>query len=108
MNVVVKNNLLRINSQIEKALSQLVRKTAFSIEARAKTLCAVDTGRLRNSITTEIKSPTKATVGTNVIYGPYVEHGTRHMKGQPFLTPAFDAENKEFQKGIAQIERSLR
>lgn len=102
------NNLPRLSTQIEKALSQLIRKTGFSIEARAKTLCPVDTGRLRNSITTRIDGPLKVTVGTNVEYAQYQEFGTRHQKGKPFMTPAVDAEMKEFQKGLAQIERSLR
>jgi len=108
MSVQVKNNLLRINAQIEKALSQVIRKTAFSIEARAKSLCPVDTGVLRNSITTKIHSPMKATVGTNVEYAPYQEFGTRHQKGKPFMTPAVDAEKKEFEKAVRNLERSLR
>ncbi len=108
MSVQVKNNLLRINAQLEKALSQLVRKTALSIEARAKSLCAVDTGLLRNSITTTIESPTKATVSTNIEYAPYQEFGTRHQKGKAFMTPAADAEKKEFEKHVREIGRSLR
>ena len=103
-----KNNLRRIESQIEKALSQAVRKAAFSIEAHAKTLAPVDTGVLRNSITTTVESPTKATVGTNVEYAQYQEFGTRHQKGKAFLTPAADAEEKQFQKDLQNIERSLR
>jgi HK97 gp10 family phage protein len=106
--VVVKNNLPRIESQIAKALSDLIRRTAFAIEARAKQLCPVDTGRLRNSITTDITGPGSATVGTNVVYAPFQEFGTRFQKGKPFLTPAFDEENKNFQKRVTEIEGSLR
>jgi HK97 gp10 family phage protein len=108
MSVQVKNNMPRIQSQLEKALSELIRKTAFSIEARAKSLAPVDTGLLRNSIQTEIKSPLHAVVGTNVEYAPHQEFGTRFQKGKPFMTPAVDAEKKEFEKRVRELGRSLR
>lgn len=103
-----KNNLPRIQSQLERALSGLVRKTAFRIEAKAKADCPVDSGVLRGSIQTKVESSTKATVGTPIEYAPYVHDGTRHMKGRAFLTEAADTEGKDFAKDVQQIERSLR
>jgi len=103
-----KNDLPRIASRIEKALSQLVKKHAFGIEARAKQLAPVDTGLLRNSLQTKVDGPLKATVGTNVSYAEYQEFGTRHQKGKPFLTPAADEQKKEFEKDVRNLERSLR
>jgi HK97 gp10 family phage protein len=104
MDVKVRNNLPRITSQIEKALSEAVRKAAFGIEATAKTLCPVDTGTLHASLQTRVESPTKATVGTSVEYAQYQEFGTRHQKGKAFLTPAADAELEKFQKELQSIE----
>ena len=49
---------------------------------------ASDTGRLVGSIGAEI-SPTSATVGTNVEYGPYLEFGTSRMAARPWLLPSF-------------------
>lgn len=106
--VTSKNYLPRIQSQLERALSELVKKTAFKIEAKAKTLAPVDTGLLRNSIQTNIDGPLKATVGTNVEYAQYQEFGTRRQKGKAFLTPAADETEKEFQSDLRNIERSLR
>ena len=105
---VSKNDLPRIASQIERALSQLLRKHAFGIEAKAKALAPVDTGLLRNSVQTKIDGPLKATVGTNIEYAPYQEFGTRHQRGKPFLTPAADEQKKEFEKDVRNLERSLR
>jgi len=102
------NHLPRIQGQLERALSALVRKTAFRIEAKAKEDCPVDTGTLRNSIQTVVESDTKATVGTPIEYAPYVHDGTRRMKGRPFLTEAADTEGKDFQKDVQEIERLLR
>jgi HK97 gp10 family phage protein len=108
MGLQSKNDLPRIASRLDKALSNLLKKAAFSIEAKAKDLAPVDTGVLRNSIQTKIEGPTKATVGTHIEYAGYVEGGTRHQKGQPFLTPAADQQKAEFEKEIRQIERSLK
>jgi HK97 gp10 family phage protein len=108
MSVQSKNNLPRIQSQIERALSEAVRKAAFLIEAQAKTLAPVDTGMLRNSIQTRVEGPLKATVGTNVDYASAQEFGTRFQKGKPFLTPAADQVKKEFENELTKIERSLR
>lgn len=106
--VTSKNDLPRIASQIDRALSQLLRKHAFGIEAKAKAHAPVDTGLLRNSIQTNIEGPLKASVGTNVEYAAYQEFGTRHQKGTPFLTPAADEQKKEFESDVRNLERSLR
>jgi hypothetical protein len=56
------------------------KRVARLVEARAKVLAPVDTGRLRGSIKTKrtlsIRGP-QYTVYTNVTYAPYVENGTR-------------------------------
>lgn len=108
MSVQSKNDLPRIASRLERALSRLVRNTAFRIQAKARIDCPKDTGHLANSIETKVESETKATVGTPVEYGPYIHDGTRHMKGRAFLTEAADTEGKDFQKDARDIERSLR
>lgn len=69
-----------------------VLRLAIGVESAAKHLCPVDTGNLRRSIT---HKPGRdglgyyVDVGTNVIYGPFVEFGTRYMRPQPYLRPAF-------------------
>lgn len=54
----------------------------------------VDTGRLRSSITFEIREDAlglHARVGTNVEYGYYLETGLRNGATYPFLVPALSA-----------------
>lgn len=58
---------------------------------RAKTLCPVDTGRLRGSIAMEVGiegDEVTVRVGTNVEYARYVHDGTRYIEPNPFLADA--------------------
>lgn len=69
-------------------------RRAQRVEAAAKTLAPVDTGRLRSSITWAIFRDGRglyAEVGTAVFYAAFVELGTRYMSAQPFLIPALRA-----------------
>lgn len=55
---------------------------------------AVDTGRLRASITHDMGSDSAglvARVGTDVTYGRHLELGTSRMAARPFLRPALHA-----------------
>lgn len=66
-------------------------KVALKVERAAKRLCPVDTGRLRASISHEMKHDERglyAVVGSTVEYAIYQELGTRHQPGSPFLRPA--------------------
>lgn len=73
------------------ALTAHLLKLTLQVEARAKELCPVDTGRLRSSITSAIETEGDTivgVVGTDVEYASFVEFGTQRMDAQPFLTPA--------------------
>ena len=61
--------------------------------------CRHLTGRLRSSITHEIEGMT-GYVGTNVEYGPDVEHGTQHQRAQPYLLPALKTNQRTIQGNI--------
>lgn len=66
-------------------------KLAVRVESRAKTLCPVDTGRLRSSITHAVtggQGGLACRVGSNVHYAPWVELGTRRMAPRAFLRRA--------------------
>lgn len=83
------------------AIKEAVKLSALSIEATAKQLCPVDTGRLRSSIHHEITAfGFNATVGTNVEYAPFIEFGTARQRAQPYLFPAAEAERTAFLRNI--------
>jgi len=79
-------------------LLEAMRKATLIVQADAKRKAPVDTGRLRASITPEIRatpgSGIRGVVGSVVVYAPYQEFGTKRMAAHPYLYPAFD-ENKD-------------
>jgi HK97 gp10 family phage protein len=107
-------------------------ESAYDIEKRAKDLCPVDSGTLRNSI--HVQDESKGTeilikIGPSVSYGIFVEFGTgihaeggggrqtawrvkgkngwfttRGMPPKPFLRPAFDEELPNIQSKIKELK----
>ena len=55
---------------------------------------AVDTGRLRQSISAVRIDTGHWRVGTNVEYALYLEFGTRKIAARPFMRPAADREQQ--------------
>jgi HK97 gp10 family phage protein len=93
---------------IAEELGKAVRDLVLIVEAKAKELCPVDTGKLRASITPVIQSWAQAYVGTNTEYAPYVEFGTKHSPAQPFLEPAFLEGKKQASKVFGQaVSRAI-
>lgn len=84
--------------------SAVVRKVAFDTEADAKVLAPVDTGMLRNSITTAVTGDglTAAVVAT-ASYAPFVELGTSRQAPQPFMGPATDRNTPKFHEAMSQL-----
>lgn len=102
----------------EKALTRGIRKATARVQASAKKLAPVDTGRLRGSITSRIEkngNSISGAVGTVVEYASYVEFGTGQrgdqevehredwegMPPQPFLYPALELNREKIKEDIA-------
>ena len=74
----------------DEKIEKILDYGAALIEAEAKRLCPVDTGRLRASINTIKPRKLVRSIGTSVEYAPYVEFGTYKMRAQPYLRPALE------------------
>ena len=73
--------LVKLSNESEDNVKKVVKNSAFSIEANAKSNLtknkSVATGHLRRGISTDIKG-LEATIHTsNIKYAPMVEYGTR-------------------------------
>lgn len=83
------DNAQQIADAIDQALAKALEEVGLVAEGYAKKACPFDTGRLRNSITHQVRPSEKSVyIGTNVEYAPYVELGTSRTEPQPFLRPA--------------------
>ena len=80
------------------AVGRHIFKIGVNVQSTAKSLCPVDTGRLRSSIQTTSPRSTgtglSVRIGSNVNYARYVELGTRRMRARPYLRPALSQEVK--------------
>lgn len=87
------DNAEAIAQAIDQALVMALEECGLNGERFAKDNLtrngSVDTGRLRNSVTHQLRESEMAVyIGTNVEYGPYVELGTERGKPKPYLVPA--------------------
>ena len=73
----------------------------------AASVAPVDTGRLKNSITSAVSTEEQAAyIGTNVEYAPYQEFGTsRGIEGKHFIQFGATAHQSEY---MAMLEQALR
>lgn len=99
---------VKVNSNKEAILQEFKERKRVALEAvglqgetNAKmhitAVGAVDTGRLRNSLT-HATDEDAAYIGTNVEYAPYVELGTYKMKARPYLEPAVTQHVDEYRE----------
>ena len=81
-----------------------VRESALLVERDAKIAAPVDRGRLRNSITSEIRASKHlaiGVVGSNVRYAPYMEFGTGTFVGKaPHYPPMAAIRTWASRKGL--------
>lgn len=100
----VVNKLSQMNIVVQTETKMALKEAGMKIQADAKRNVLVDTGRLKNSITTEIwNGGYTVTVGTNVKYAPFVEYGTKYWGGKPFLRPAYKDNTENIQRELKKI-----
>lgn len=101
-------DIRRNGGHVGAKASAAFRKTIHDIEADAKNLSPIDTGALRNSISSDITGNGSFTtmageVGPTVDYGIWQEIGTSRMAAQPYLAPAFDRRIPGFLEAVAGL-----
>lgn len=102
----VVNRLSEMNIFVQAETKIVLKEAGMKIQADAKRNALVDTGRLKNSITTEIwNNGFTVTVGTNVEYAPHVEYGTYKWGGKPFLRPAYKDNTEQIQRELNEVLR---
>lgn len=91
------------NAQMNGA-KKIVQKNGSELQAKAQRNAPVDTGNLKRSIGLEIRDNGLTAESEAVAeYAPYVEWGTRFMKAQPFMRPAFNVQKEQFKRDMDKL-----
>ena len=99
MNVSFEDHSAEVIDAKNAAIARALEAMGLQAEGYAKMLAPVDTGRLRNSLTHDVRPDEEAVyIGTNVEYAPFVEYGTRRSKAQPYLEPAIQNHLGEYER----------
>jgi HK97 gp10 family phage protein len=95
----------RITAQMRPNAAKIVETYGMAITGEAASNAPVDTGALRNSITSESQMTDELTftVQDGVEYGQFVELGTSKMAAQPFLIPALEHWAQRFEQAFAEL-----
>lgn len=123
------NHTLATLEQIHTAVSALVRKAAFDVQAAAQASALVDTGNLRASIyvVTHNENTYPGDAGQHLLpsidgaeddqtayiavaadYGVYLELGTSTHPAHPYLAPAAETVRPSFLDAMSRVESLLR
>ena len=97
-NIEYRDNTEEVLNALEAAIRRGNEAIGMTAEGHAKKYeTAVDTGRLRNSIS-HATDDEAAYIGTNVEYAPYIELGARGRKGLHFLQRAATQHGDEYKR----------
>lgn len=93
-----------LSEQARQRIAEAVSEAAENVQREARRNAPRDTGRLQNSITTDVASDGLSAevgpVGNDVAYAIWIEWGRKNAAAQPFMTPASEMERARFVKRI--------
>ena len=102
VDVTIESNVDKVKDELAARIPVILEAIGLEAEGNAvseiTSLGAVDTGRLRDSIS-HATDEDSAYVGTNVEYAPYVEFGTMKYKTpRPFLKNSISNYTEDYKK----------
>ncbi|HBX15905.1 MAG: hypothetical protein UV20_C0009G0020 [Candidatus Magasanikbacteria bacterium GW2011_GWA2_42_32] len=100
----LEKKIRNVPDKIKNYLTLAIKKSAFEIEAEAKKVTPVDTGRLRASIFTTL-FPLIAIVQPKTNYAIFVHEGTSKMSGRPFMKEGADNAKRSIDKYFTEAIR---
>lgn len=83
--------------------SQVIRNNTERLKASAQSKAPVDTGFLKNHITSSYPDSLEGHVKSEAAYSGYQEYGTRFQTGKPFMRPALKEVEPQFKKDMTDV-----
>ena len=99
----MESNVTEVQSAKDRAIEKFLTEAGLHLAGESQRELEnnprrIDTGNLRNSITSQVETAERAVyVGTNVEYGIYVHEGTMYMAANRFLKNAFERNESQIQ-----------
>lgn len=101
---------MAIRGASQKAMeqsSQVIRNNTERLKASAKAKAPVDTGFLKNHITSSYPDRLEGHVKSEAAYSGYQEYGTRFQTGKPFMRPALKEVEPQFKKDMTDVMKGV-
>ena len=101
---------MAIRGASQKAMeqsSQVIRNNTERLKASAKAKAPVDTGFLKNHITSSYPDRLEGHVKSEAAYSGYQEYGTRFQTGKPFMRPALKEVESQFKKDMDDVLKGV-
>lgn len=87
--------------------SQVIRNNTERLKASAKSKAPVDTGFLKNHITSSYPDRLEGHVKSEAAYSGYQEYGTRFQTGKPFMRPALREIEPQFKQDMTDVLKEV-
>lgn len=87
--------------------SQVIRNNTERLKASAKAKAPVDTGFLKNHITSSYPNRLEGHVKSEAAYSGYQEYGTRFQTGTPHIRPALQEIEPQFKQDMNNVLKGV-
>ena len=87
--------------------SQVIRNNTERLKASAKAKAPVDTGFLKNHITSSYPNRLEGHVKSEAAYSCYQEYGTRFQTGTPHIRPALQEIEPQFKQDMNNVLKGV-
>ena len=101
---------MAIRGASQKAMeqsSQVIGNNTERVKASAKAKAPVDTGFLKNHITSSYPSRLEGRVKSEAAYSGYQEYGTRFQTGTPHIRPALQEIEPQFKQDMNNVLKGV-
>lgn len=101
---------MAIRGASQKAMeqsSQVIRNNTERLKASAKAKAPVDTGFLKNHITSSYPNRLEGHVKSEAAYSGYQEYGTRFQTGTPHIRPALQEIEPQFKQDMNDVLKGV-